>query len=342
MDKSSRRLKVSTPTRIDLAGGTLDIYPLYLFEGSGLTLNAAIDLSSEVELERRPDEGIRIESEDLDLVLEASCLDELKAEGPYVRLDLVVRILRFYKPTSGLTVRIRSQVPAGSGLGGSSSLLVGLSTALIQLEDLPFDRRQIIDFGADIETQSIRVPTGKQDFFPAAYGGFNALWFELQGIRQERLELSSQFRDQLQHRILLGYSGASRFSGSTNWNVMKRYIDGEGETVARMGKIRQTAVAMYESLKREDFNQFAQCLAEEWNNRKGLAEGVSTPGIEKIFKSAAQAGAVANKICGAGGGGCFVSLVPDDCKAAVGEAITNNGGQLLKFAFAECGVQVIQ
>jgi len=116
------RLKVSAPTRIDLAGGTLDIYPLYLFEGSGLTLNVAIDLLSEVELEKRPDQGIRIEAKDLGLVLEASCLDQLKSEGPFARLDLVVRILRFYKPTCGLNVRIESQVPPGSGLGGSSSL----------------------------------------------------------------------------------------------------------------------------------------------------------------------------------------------------------------------------
>ena len=336
------RIKASAPTRIDLAGGTLDIYPLYLLEGSGLTLNAAIDLTSEVELEQRPDQGIRIESEDLNLVLEASCLDELKSEGPFTPLDLVVRILRFYKPTCGLTVRIGSQVPAGSGLGGSSSLLVGLSTALTQLEDLPFDRRQIIDLGADIETQSIRVPTGKQDYFPATYGGFNALWFELQGIRQERLELSSRFKDQLQRQILLGYSGVSRFSGSTNWDVMKRYIDGESETVARMGKIRHTAIAMYESLKQENLNEFSQCLAEEWNNRRGLGEGVSTPKIEKIFESAEQAGALANKICGAGGGGCFVSLVEAGCQAAVSEAITNQGGQVLQYSFAECGVQVVQ
>ena len=336
------KLKVSAPTRIDLAGGTLDIYPLYLFEGSGLTLNAAIDLTSEVELEKRPDQGIRIEAQDLDLVLEASCLDELKSEGPFARLDLVVRILRFYRPTCGLTVRIGSQVPAGSGLGGSSSLLVGLSTALIQLEGLSFDPRQIIDFGVDIETQSIRVPTGKQDYFPAVYGGFHALWFEVQGVRQERLELSRQFKDQLQRQMLLGYSGASRFSGSTNWNVMKRYIDGESDTVAKMRKIRQTAMSMYESLKQEDLYQFAQCLAEEWNNRKGLAEGVTTPEIEKILKSAEQAGALANKICGAGGGGCFVSLVEDGSQAAVSEAITNNGGQVLNYGFAECGVQVVQ
>ena len=137
-EKEKNAVKVSTPTRIDLAGGTLDIYPLYLFEGSGLTLNVAIDLLSEVELEKRPDQGIRIEAKDLGLVLEASCFDQLKSEGPFARLDLVVRILRFYKPTCGLNVRIESQVPPGSGLGGSSSLLVGLSTALIQLEDLPW------------------------------------------------------------------------------------------------------------------------------------------------------------------------------------------------------------
>ena len=123
---------------------------------------------------------------------------------------------------------------------------------------------------------------------------------------------------------------------------MKQYIDGESETVAKLGKIRQTAMAMYESLKQEDLTQFAQCLAEEWDNRKGLAEGVTTPEIEKIFKSAEQAGALANKICGAGGGGCFVSLVEDDCQAAVSEAITANGGQILDYSFAECGVQVLQ
>ncbi|MEE8350393.1 MAG: hypothetical protein V3R94_12530 [Acidobacteriota bacterium] len=295
-----------------------------------------------MELEKRSDRRIRIEAENLDLVLEASCLEELKSEGPFARLDLVVRIVKFYKPSCGLNVRIGSQVPAGSGLGGSSSLLVGLSTALIQLENRPLDRRQIIDVGADIETQSIRVPTGKQDYFPAAYGGVNALWFEVQGIRHEKLELSSPFKDQMQRQILLGYSGASRFSGSTNWDVMKRYIDGESGTVARMGKIRKTALDMYERLKQEDLNGFAQCLAEEWNNRKGLAQGVSTPGIEKIFKSTEQAGALANKICGAGGGGCFVSVVKEGHQAAVVEAITKNGGRVLDYSFAESGVQMIQ
>lgn len=335
-------VKVSTPTRIDLAGGTLDIYPIYLFEGSGLTLNVAIDLMSNVELEKRSDKGIRIEAEDLDLVLEASCLDELKSGESFARLDLVVRILKFYKPTCGLTIRIRSQIPAGSGLGGSSSLLVGLSTALIQLEDLPVSQRQVIDWGGDIETQSIRVPTGRQDYFPAMYGGFNALWFELQGIRQEKLKLPNQLKDQLQHQLLLGYSGASRFSGAINWDIVRRYIDGDSDTVTKMEKIRRTAGAMYESLKCGDLDQFSQHLAEEWNNRKGLAEGVSTPAVERIFEANNQVGALANKLCGAGGGGCFVTLAKDGCEAAVREAILDNGGQVLPYSFAEHGVQVTQ
>ncbi|MDA2933801.1 GHMP kinase [Acidobacteria bacterium AH-259-D05] len=335
-------LRASAPTRIDLAGGTLDIHPLYLFEGGGLTLNVAIDLCTEVELEKRSDQWIRIEATDLDLVLEGSGLEELKSKGKFAPLDLVLRILNFYKPGCGLTVRTRSNVPPGSGLGGSSSLLVCLSTALIQLENLPFNKAQIIDLGANIETQSIRVPTGKQDYFPPAYGGFSALWLELQGVRREKLELSRQFKNQLQHQMLLGYTGATRFSGASNWSMMKRYIDGEDDTVARMRKIKETALAMYESLKQEDLNKFAQCLSMEWDNRKGLAEGVTTQEIERIFTSAAQAGALANKICGAGGGGCFVSLVRDGCRQAVSKAIQSNGGQILDYRFADSGVQVIE
>lgn len=335
-------LRASAPTRIDLAGGTLDIYPLYLLEGGGLTLNAAIDLCSEVELEKRSDQRIRIEAADLDLVLEGPALEELKSNGKFAPLDLVLRLLNFYKPSYGLTVRTRSNVPPGSGLGGSSSLLVCLSTALIQLENLPFNKAQIIDFGANIETQSIRVPTGKQDYFPPAYGGFHALWFELQGVRREKIELSHSFRNRLQHQILLGYSGASRFSGTSNWNMLRRYVENEGDTVARLGKIKKTALAMYQSLKQEDWNKFTECLAAEWENRKGLAEGVTTPAIERIFGSAARAGAVASKICGAGGGGCFICVVRDGCQQAVSEAIESSGGRILDYRFTDSGVQVIE
>jgi len=315
------KLKVRAPTRIDLAGATLDIYPLYLFEGGGLTLNAAIDLCSEVELEEQSEDLIRIEATDLGLVLEGSDLEALQSNGEFVPLDLVLRVLKFYKPGNGLIVRTKNEVPCGSGLGGSSSLLVCLSTALLQWANRPVNKERMIEFGANIEAQSLRVPTGKQDYFPPAYGGFHALWFEIQGIRRERLTFSAQFENQLQDRILLGYSGVSRFSGNTNWSMIKGYIENEGTTVVGLGKIKETALAMYRSLKEENLERFAECLTSEWNNRKGLAKGVTTPEIDRIFDASRQAGAQANKICGAGGGGCFLTVAGEGCQKDVKEAI---------------------
>jgi len=333
-------LKVRAPTRIDLAGATLDIYPLYLFEGGGLTLNAAIDLCSEVELEEQSEDRIRIEATDLGLVLEGSDLEALHSKGEFAPLDLVLRVLKFYRPGNGLIVRTKNNVPPGSGLGGSSSLLVCLSTALLQWANRPVNKERMIEFGANIEAQSLRVPTGKQDYFPPAYGGFHALWFEIQGIRRERLTFSAKFENQLQDRILLGYSGASRFSGDTNWSMIKGYIENEGTTVVGLGKIKETALAMYRSLKEEDLDRFAECLTSEWNNRKGLAKGVTTPEIDRIFDAARQAGAQASKICGAGGGGCFLTVVGEGCQQAVKEAIQGEGGEVLDYHFSKFGVQV--
>ena len=333
-------MKATAPTRIDLAGGTLDIYPLYVLENGGLTLNAAINLCSEVEVEPRRDPGIRIQARDFDLVLEAPSLEGLHSKGKFSPLDLIVRVLKFYKPSRGLNVRTRTNLPPGSGLGGSSSLLISLSSALVQLENLPISKSQIIDFGANIEMQSIRIPTGKQDYYPASFGGFSVLWFELDGVRRDSLLFSRQFLTQLQSRLLLGYTGASRFSGTSNWNMTKRYIENQDSTVTKMHKIKQTATAMYESLREENLEQFAECLSQEWEMRKGLAEGVSTPLIETIFAAAAQEGALASKICGAGGGGCFITLVGEGRQEAVTRAIEENGGQVLSYAFSPTGVKV--
>lgn len=334
------KLKVTAPTRMDLSGGTLDIYPLYLFEEGGLTLNAAIDLGSEVEVEAREDERIRIEAVDLDRVEEVPHLDALECEGEHAPLDLIIRILRFYRPTPGLTVRVRSHVPPGSGLGGSSSLLISLSTALVQLENRPLTRDEIIDLGASIEAQSIRIPTGKQDYFPPAFGGFNALWFDIEGVRREPLLFTPAFQHRLQTQLILGYCGASRFSGANNWTMMKRYIEGEGATVAGLRQIKKTAQAMYHALRAEDLKAFGDCLADEWETRKGLAEGVSTPQLEGIFRAASQAGALASKVCGAGGGGCFITLAREGQQAAVRSAVEGAGGRVLDYRFSTTGVRV--
>ncbi len=324
-------------TRIDLAGGTLDIFPLYLFEDSGITVNVAIDLNSSVRLATRRDRKIVLIAEDLDLIEQVPSLDALEPTGV---IDLVARILKFYAPKQGLEVTTRNNVPKGSGLGASSSLLISLSSALVRLTGRKLLPEKLIDYGANIEAQSIRVPTGKQDYYPPMYGGFNALWFGIEGVRRKKLKLSRSFRQALRERLVLSFTGESRFSGTSNWNMMKKYIDDSGNTVKKMKQIKQTAVQMHEALLNERLDDFGRLLDQEWANRRQLAEGVTNARIDSVMNAAQKAGVVASKICGAGGGGCMVSFVKPGRHEAVSRALSEAGASVLEYQFRESGVRV--
>jgi D-glycero-alpha-D-manno-heptose-7-phosphate kinase len=324
-------------TRIDLAGGTLDIFPIYLFEDFGITVNVSVDLNSQVRVATRKDRKIILIAEDLNLIEEAKSLDTLEPSGV---MDLVARILKFYAPRQGVEVATLSNVPKGSGLGASSSLLISLSSALIRLTGKKVDPETVIDYGANIEAQSIRIPTGKQDYYPPMYGGFNAVWFGIEGARREKLNLSKKFRAALQQQLVLSFTGESRFSGTSNWNMMKKYIDHSGNTVEKMKEIKQTAVQMTEVLLRERLEDFGKLLDREWENRKQLAEGVTNARIDSVMAAARKAGAISSKICGAGGGGCMISFIKPGRHAAVSRALEEAGATVLDYRFRESGVRV--
>lgn len=330
------KLKCKAPMRIDLAGGTLDIAPLYLFEEGAMTINAAITIYSEVEVETGG-EGVRIISEDLGEEISAGSAAEL---DPAAGLDLLARIVRFYNPVGGLVVRTRNNVHKGSGLGASSSLLVALSHAMNHLCGGKYDREQIINFGADLEAQTIRVPTGKQDYYSATYGSLSAIKFGVGGGEREAVTDDESIITALESRLVVTFAGAPRFSGSSNWHMLRAYIDGEEKTVRNVGVIKRTAVAMRDCLRKGDLETFGKLLGEEWENRKGLAAGVTNETIDKYIDCAARAGAVASKICGAGGGGCMVSFCREGAAEGVRAALTDAGAEALNCGISRLGVTV--
>lgn len=329
-------ITATAPTRMDLAGGTLDIWPLYLFEGEGITVNAAIDVSSHVRVETRGDSRIRLTAEDAGESLEVGSLEELPYGGTF---DLIVRILRFYAPKTGLNVTTKSDAPRGSGLGASSSLLIALSHVLNRLNSSGYTPDQIIDFGANIEAQCIGIPTGKQDYYPPTYGGVNAIWFQVQGNKVESLG-GEDLMSELEKWVVLSYTGISRFSGTNNWNMMKRYIDRRGTTVENLRRIKETAYRMREILLARDFYGFAALVDEEWRNRRSLAKGVSNARIDRIMQAAKDAGALSSKICGAGGGGCMITVVEPARREAVEGALNKAGAKVMQYRISRTGVQV--
>jgi D-glycero-alpha-D-manno-heptose-7-phosphate kinase len=340
------RISATVPTRIDLAGGTLDVYPLYLFEGGGLTVNAAISIHGHVTVEERIDPQIHIQSEDTGAEESFASLDEMTPGG---NLDLIKRALRFYRRESdsgrGLNIALRSEAPHGSGLGASSALLMALSSALNEIDGLGLSKGRIIDLGANIEAQAIGVPTGKQDYFPPLFGGICSIWFDVDDHRLEQLHKAEpsgarDLIDCLNERLILTFTNINRFSGATNWAMLKRYIDKEGDTVAHLRRIKEVAQAMRHSLVASNMEEFARLLAVEWENRKVLAEGVTTPEIDAMIAAAEAKGARASKLCGAGGGGCMITYAEPEDVPAVTEALAAAGATPLPFRIVPTGIQM--
>ncbi|RJQ05842.1 MAG: GHMP kinase, partial [Bacillota bacterium] len=179
-------IRSRAPNRIDLGGGTLDIWPLYLLLGRGVTLNVAVSVYSHVALDDEPGGGYRLVSEDTGYENAAKSLGALDFDGP---LGLVARAVRYFDPPPGLRVVTRNEAPQGSGLGASSSLLVALLAALERLTRRAPGSTDLVNLAADLEAQVIRVPTGKQDHYAGVYGGANAIWFEPGRNRVESLPM---------------------------------------------------------------------------------------------------------------------------------------------------------
>jgi len=331
------KVSATVPTRIDLAGGTLDVYPLYLFEGGGLTINAAISVYGHVTVEERPDARIHLRSEDTGAEEAFAGLAGMPMGGD---LDLVKKALRFYRPRRGLNVTLCSEAPHGSGLGASSALLMALSSALNEIENLGLSKERIIDLGANIEAQVIGIPTGKQDYFPPLFGGVCSIWFDVEGHRLERLDEDNDLIARLNERLILTFTNVSRFSGVTNWAMLKRYIEREGDTVAHLRRIKEVALAMRRSLAAGDLDGFARLLAVEWESRKALAEGVTTPEIDAMVAAAKAKGARASKLCGAGGGGCMITYAEPEDVPAVRQALVGAGATLMPFRIVREGIRL--
>jgi len=324
-------IETSAPTRIDLAGGTIDIWPLYLFHPGAQTLNAAISLRARARIESRSDDRIVIRSEDTDVTVEASDWRELRERRELRLLSLLVHFFE----TRGITLTTSSESPAGAGIAGSSALNVAVCGALAEWNREHYEPEALLQVAMNVEAQTIAVPTGLQDYRPALYGGVAALELDVDGIH--RIPLQVDFRE-LERRIVLCYTGEPRNSGTNNWEITKKHIDGDRHVFDCFERIRDTATAMRERLTRGDWDGIGTAIAEEWENRKRLAPGVTTPAIEGLIARASAAGATAAKVCGAGGGGCLFCYGPPSKHAAIAQALAAGGARLLDYTIERDGL----
>ena len=304
---------------------------MYLFHPGAQTVNAAISLRARATVETRSDSRIVIRSEDTGATVEADDWRELRERR---ELRLLSLLAHFFE-ARGLTLTTSSESPAGAGIAGSSALNVAVCAALAQWNRTHYEPEALLQVAMNVEAQAINVPTGLQDYRPALYGGIAALELEVDGVRRVALDVDPS---ELERRLVLCYTGEPRNSGTNNWEIFKRHIDGDQHVFDCFEHIRDTAVAMRLALTQADWDGVGRAIAGEWEHRKRLAPGVSTPAIDALIARAMGAGATAAKVCGAGGGGCLVSYGPPQCHPAMQAALQEGGARLLPFKIERHGL----
>ena len=324
-NSGSKTIFAQAPCRADLAGGTLDLWPLYLFHPGAVTVNFALTIYTSCRITPTPGKSIRLRSLDTRKDDTFGSLDELLAAKAH-KHELAAQLVKFFKPESGFTLETDSQSPAGAGISGSSAMMIATTAALAKFTGQKMSLEEMRVIAQNVEAQLINVPTGCQDYYPALYGGASAIHLTPSGIRREGIEVAPEEIDQ---RFLVVYTGAPRQSGINNWEVFKAHINGDKKVVKNFETISEIAQGMHQALKSADWDQVAHLLREEWKLRRSNHEGISTPLIDRLIAVAAKTGGRAAKVCGAGGGGCVIFMVKDGARDRVVDALKINGGEVL-------------
>ena len=325
----------SAPTRLDLGGGTLDIWPLYLFHPGAQTVNVAIQLRAACTVTSRNDGAVTIVSEDTGRRLTANRWDQLDTTGDN---RLLAHIARFFE-VEGIQISTRAASPLGAGIAGSSALTIAVCAALARWQQRRLSSQQLLTLAMNLETRTLRIPTGVQDYYAALHGGVSVVALDPLGVTRTPLDIEP---DEWQRRLVLVYSGDSRSSGINNWDITRRYIDGDQRIAAAFDRLRDIAAAIRDALERRDWTELAVQINREWRARRTLAPGISTAAIDRLMERATAAGALAGKVCGAGGGGCIFFLVDPARRIDVVRALTGDGARLLDCRIDTDGVLVAQ
>ena len=318
----------------------MDMWPLYLFHPGAVVVNIAVQVMTRCRIVATEGEGIELVSLDTGLADRFADMQALRQARRY-RHALAVHLLRFFyadsEPGTGLRMETHSESPAGAGISGSSALMIASAAALARFSGRKLALEKIREIAQNVEAQLIKVPTGCQDYYPALYGGVNAVQLDVDGIHRQAIDCDA---DELDRRLVLAYTGAPRKSGINNWEVFKRHIDGDRRIFANFERIGEIARAMRSAVEAGDWTETARLLREEWKLRRTNAPAIATPFIDELIALGRKHGALGAKVCGAGGGGCVLFMTSPEARERVEQALQNAGARLLPAKVARQGVKV--
>ncbi len=306
----TRTLRATAPCRADLAGGTLDIWPLGLLHPGAVTVNVALPVPVTLEVSTGAPAGTVVHRDPAGRARRLGAGDADHDLTAAICFDLV--------PEGGLTVTVFEQAPVGSGLGGSSTYGVALASAAAEVSKRSLSDDDIVRTVRDIEARILHTPTGTQDHLAAQRGGIHALHLDPGGPFVERLDVDIEW---LAPRLTVFFTGITHHSGMVNWQVFRRRMENDPETVEALGAIARAAVRCREALLAADTTALADSLRTEWSARRRLAPEVCPDDLDRIERRVVEAGASAFKACGAGGGGSVLVVHEPERRSTIADAL---------------------
>lgn len=360
--------KVKSPSRLDLSGGTLDCWPLYLYFSPVSTINVSINIYTEVELSLQ-EKGIGVELPGLNKKYFFSSVEEcLQSKDKY--LSLLQVQLKFWKPRPGVCFKIimNSSSPIGAGLGSSSSLCISLLKAFQDFAENNFCNvnldsivpkfckkgglsiNEMTNLAANLEAQVLKMPTGTQDYFPAIEQGLHIIDYGVQGFKDNLVKVP--YLSYLEEHLVLVYTGQPHNSGISNWRVIRDYFEGSAAVSGTLQGLAEVSeemknllVGLSKDLKQglggteeaESFNFSAipVLFSRELELRQKLNVHFVTEEIKSLRDLSLSLGGQEIKVCGAGAGGCVLVWVEPKKKYTLQESLKKHKYKVLDFNFLD-------
>jgi len=323
--------------RISFGGGGTDLEAYYAQYG-GFVISTAINKYFYAIISTDESDDLQVISADYRSLFRHSTYNDLFWNGD---LALPKAILHHFGIRRGLNLFVASEVPPGTGLGSSSAAAVTMVRAISTLVEQPMTKQQVAELASYIEISKMGMPIGKQDQYASAFGGLNKITFSSQGVTVEPLNIAPDVRQNLEHRLMLFFTGSSRESTSILKHQRKSTEEQDGAVLQALHNIKQVAIDVQACLEQGDLDEFALLLDYSWQEKRRLAPGLSTGFIDECYSLALQKGASAGKITGAGGGGFLLLYCHEHAQDAVTRALEDRGLKRMNFHFDHQGATVV-
>jgi D-glycero-alpha-D-manno-heptose-7-phosphate kinase len=329
------------PLRIGLAGGGTDVSPYSDLYG-GAILNATISLYAQATIELLDEPRIILEAFDRNEKEEYELEEELPLTGRLILLKGVYNAIQkeYGLNCKGFKLSTFVDAPAGSGLGTSSTLVVAIIGAFVEMLRLPLGEYDIAHYAYQIERKYLNLAGGKQDQYAATFGGVNFMeFYEDDKVIVNPLRIKQQYLFELENNLVLYYTSTSRESARIIEQQSKNVVAKKDASIEAMHQLKQQSQMMKEALLKGRLHEFGEILDYGYQQKIQMAEGISNPLMEEIYQTAREAGATGGKISGAGGGGFMIFYCPGTTKYQVIKSLQKFGGVHRDYAFAEHGLK---